>query len=327
MTFDVPVLLIIWRRPALALEVLQVVKQVAPSRIFLASDGWRNQEEKQKVQTTRELAISNIDWDCQIQTRFLEINQGCEKGPSQAISWFFKHVESGIILEDDCIPHIDFFFYCRELLDRYQDDQRIWCISGDNFQDGLVRGDSSYYFSRYNHGWGWATWKRCWKHYSNHLEYWEILKNNHSLQSAIFDNSLERDYFLKIWRDLFSLDDLQAWDYRWSLVVLLNNGLSILPNRNLVRNIGHDLDATHTFDPSISIDECKLDWPLIHPQFVCRDYDADTYSFDHHFGGIRIKQMSQWHNSFIFGVRALLKKSLKLCLNSFKSFATIFRAV
>lgn len=113
-----------------------------------------------KVAATRAVIETEIDWPCQIERLYSDVNQGCRLGVSRAMTCFFDQVEEGIILEDDCVPYPDFFTYCTTLLKHYRDDQRVWRISGNNFQKGQWRGDGSYYFSRYNHCWGWASWRR-----------------------------------------------------------------------------------------------------------------------------------------------------------------------
>ena len=118
MSFDVPVLLLTWRRPDTTRQVLDALRAVAPTKLYVASDGPRNQAEAKAVQATRDLISEHIDWSCQIKTRFCAENQGCQLGVSSAITWFFEHEEAGIVLEDDCVPHPDFFVYCRELLER-----------------------------------------------------------------------------------------------------------------------------------------------------------------------------------------------------------------
>ena len=136
MSFDVPVLLLTWRRPDTTRQVLDALRPVLPSKLYVASDGPRNEAEAKAVQATRDLVGELVDWPCQLRTRFRPENQGCQLGVSSAITWFFEQEESGIVLEDDCVPHQDFFPYCCELLERYRHDTRIWCISGDNYQDG-----------------------------------------------------------------------------------------------------------------------------------------------------------------------------------------------
>ena len=288
MSFDIPVLLLTWRRPKSTGQVIEAIRPVAPSRLYVASDGPRHELEADAVEATRALIAQLVDWPCQIKTRYSEMNQGCQLGVSSAITWFFEHEEAGIVLEDDCIPHPDFFPYCRELLMRYREDTRIWCISGDNFQAGVWRGAGSYYFSHYNHCWGWATWRRCWKHYASHAPVWEQLKAAPSLQQAIFEDPLERRYWMSIWDKLFVDGTPDSWAYRWSLVCMANMGLTALPNQNLVTNIGFGEDATHTAGQQTAVAAWGLS-DLCHPELICRNAHADAYTFDHHFGGYLLR--------------------------------------
>ena len=128
-------------------------------------------DDHQRVEEVHKIT-NCVDWNCQVKTLFRENNLGCKLAVEQAITWFFEHEENGIILEDDCLPNIDFFLFCEELLQKYQDDDRVFAITGDNFQKGRQYGNASYYFSKYVHVWGWATWRRAWKYYDNDLSFW-----------------------------------------------------------------------------------------------------------------------------------------------------------
>ncbi|MCP9820629.1 glycosyltransferase family 2 protein [Synechococcus sp. Cruz-9H2] len=241
------------------------------------------------MSATRDLIVGSIDWPCEVKMLYSEMNQGCRVGVNRAISWFFEHVEEGIILEDDCVPHPDFFPYCAELLERYRDDQRIWCISGNNFQDGQWRGDGSYYFGRIPLIWGWASWRRCWQHYDVDLQRWPALRDS-GLLETIFEDPLERQFWRDIWEHLCSEGVPDTWDYQWTLTCLRNGGLTSLPNRNLVSNVGFGADATHTTverDPTAIAEGLG---ELVHPSFVLRDAAADRYTFDHHFGGASMRR-------------------------------------
>jgi hypothetical protein len=212
------------------------------------------------------------------------VNQGCRLGVSRAISWFFEQVEEGIILEDDCVPHPDFFPYCTTLLERYRHDTRVWCISGNNFQNGQWRGDGSYYFSRYNHCWGWASWRRCWQHYDAELSHWPALRES-GLLFRIFEDPVEGRYWSGIWQQLVDEGKPDTWDYQWTFTCLANGGLSALPNCNLVSNVGFGEDATHTTKkviPTSIVEGIDLSR---HPSFLLRDSAADRYTFDEVFGG------------------------------------------
>lgn len=290
--FDTPLLLIIWRRPDALRQLIQAIRQVRPISLFVACDGPRldRPRESDKVAACRLLIENSIDWPCQIKTLYSSVNLGCRLGVSQAIDWFFDNVEEGIILEDDCIPHSDFFYYSAALLKRYRHDTRIWSISGNNFQDGRCRGAASYYFSRYSHCWGWATWRRCWDTYDSTLSEWPAIRDS-SLLCSILVDSAERRYWKKIWNRLYLYGKPNTWDYQWTFSCMINNGLTVLPNVNLVDNIGFGLDATHTHQASglprtPGVDGLGLQSiPLVHPDFIVADREADLYTFYHHFKG------------------------------------------
>lgn len=284
-------LLLAWRRPHTLRHVLTAIRPVAPAKIYIACDGPSPDRpgEAEKVAATRIVIDQEIDWPCQIIRRYSEKNQGCRLGVSNAISWFFDNEEEGIILEDDCVPHPDFFSYCSELLARYRDDERVWCISGSNFQDDQWRGDGSYYFSRYNHCWGWASWRRCWKYYDADLNQWPAIRSS-TLLETIFEDPLERSYWSAIWQRLIDEGHPDTWDYQWTFTCLSNGGLTALPNRNLVSNVGFGPDGTHTTvlsDPNLADQGLG---ELIHPRFVLRDSVADRLSFDCHFGGADMRR-------------------------------------
>ena len=300
---DTPLLLIAWRRPHTLKQVIDAIRPSSPTRVYVACAGPNPDRpgEAEKVAMTRALIEKEIDWPCQIERLYSNVNQGCRLGVSRAISWFFEHVEHGIILEDDCVPHPDFFLYCSTLLERYKYDTRIWCISGNNFQDGQWRGDGSYYFSRYNHCWGWASWRRCWQQYDANLITWPVLRDS-GLLNTVFENPDERVYWSRIWQKLVATGKPDTWDYQWTFTCLINGGLTALPNRNLIRNVGFGEDATHTTDGEVKTDVFEGIDPNRHPSLLLRDIEADAYTFNNSFGG-------KWKRFPLSFVR-LLKKSL-----------------
>jgi GT2 family glycosyltransferase len=165
-SLETAILILLFNRPETTIRVFDKISQIKPQRLYIASDGPRKNfdGEKEKVKKVREIA-TRVDWPCEVKTLFRNENLGCKKGVSSAITWFFEQEEQGIILEDDCVPNLDFFTFCESLLDRYAEDERVSVITGNNFQNNKWRGDASYYFSKYNHCWGWASWRRSWKDY------------------------------------------------------------------------------------------------------------------------------------------------------------------
>ena len=318
---DTPLLLIAWRRPHTLRQVIDAIRPVAPTRLFVACDGPNPERpgEAEKVAATRQVIEQEIDWPCQIERLYSDVNQGCRLGVSRAISWFFEHVEEGIILEDDCFPHPDLFSYCTTLLERYRHDTRVWCISGSNFQNGQLRGDGSYYFSRYPHIWGWATWRRCWQHYDAQLSGWPELRDS-ALFPSVVEDALERNYWSAIWQRLVDEGQPDTWDYQWTFTCMANGGLTALPNRNLVRNVGFDADATHTSYAQASPDRAArfvvdstttlrgLEFPLTHPSFLLRHAAADRFEFEHKLGGLDMRRQRRLHRRLINGLRRRLPR-------------------
>ena len=281
--FDTPILIIFWRRGEAVAKVIESLRPLAPSKLFLACDGPRQGEDGEniQVQEARSLVEQLIDWPCLIEKRYSDSNQGCKYGPANAITWFFSHVEEGIILEDDCLPHPSFFPYCQSLLSRYRHDTRVWQISGNNFVEDQAPAGSSYFFSGYTTTWGWATWRRCWHAYDIDMKLWPQIQDSGQLANA-FEGQDELEYWTKIWNRLTQENYPTTWDYQWNFICFANGGLSAIPRHNLVSNIGFGEGATHCLDeddPRASLKSSDLNG-LIHPQLVLRDWSQDRVIFE-----------------------------------------------
>ncbi len=278
-SLKVPVLFLIFNRPDTTQVVFNEIRKAKPKLLFIAADGPRKDHPEDIVlcQKARE-TVDHVDWDCTIMTLFRDENLGCKIGVSSAIDWFFSKVDEGIILEDDCLPDQSFFPFCQELLEKYRDDERIMMISGDNFQFGRNVTNNSYYFSRYFHIWGWATWKRAWKHYDVDIKAWPEIRQNGSLRNILSENKV-----VKYWESIFNSvynGLINTWDYQWVFSCWIQGGLSIIPNQNLVSNIGFDANGTHTHGDSIfsKMPVKNMKFPLVHPNYVIRDCNSDTYT-------------------------------------------------
>ena len=313
MQFKTPILLIIWKRPKATYKLLQVLKKQKPIKIYIACDGPKKNDldNLNKVKITRDLIKREIDWNTSIETLYSEENLGCKYGVSKAISWFFENENEGIILEDDCIPHPDFFEYCEILLEKFREDERIWCISGSNHV-GKKIGNESYFFSRYNHCWGWASWKRCWKHYDPEMSLWPKYFSSKLLKTN-FPNRKEYYYWKSFFSKFYNGGCDSTWDYQWLFCSLINNGLSVIPNTNLVDNIGFDSDATHTKigKSPIKLNNLKAGksgiLPIIHPEFIVRSELAD-----------RIVEIKNFSGPYFLTIK-WSKKYLKKIINKFFS--------
>lgn len=295
---NTPVLLICFNRADHVRRLLASIREVQPAQLYIAQDGPRSNREDDvsKIQSVRDVIADMVDWPCNLQTLYQDHNLGCGRGPATAISWFFENVEQGVVLEDDCVPYYDFFPYCEELLTRYKDDNRIGFIGGCNYQDGQKRGDGSYYFSMGHHGtWGWASWRRVWNQFVYNLD--NITEKEFS---AIIRYYGREPRFVAYWEDIFArvkIDRMNdsAWDYQFYFSCWKHHQLAIMPNVNLVSNIGDGIDATHTGVASPMLyAKTEPILPLSHPRVVKQDVRADMYfhrtyiqSYDYGWEGLK----------------------------------------
>ena len=224
-------------------QVFARIRQARPTRLYLAADGPRRgrADDQAKTEAVRRFLTGAVDWDCELRTLFRDENVGFRPAIQDAITWLFENEEMGIILEDDTLPDPSFFPYAEEMLLRYRDDPRVMQVSGNCYLKvtGLAE---SYFFSKYPHTWGWASWRDSWAEYSLDLSDSEVVLEQ---MDDLFWTGEEK----KFWQRLFGTGltgKLDSWDYFWILSIWRKRGLSAFPTANLVKNIGFDSDAVNT---------------------------------------------------------------------------------
>jgi hypothetical protein len=244
---EVPVLVLGFNRPNLTRSLIQCLSEVRPNRIYFAVDGPRtgNIQDVQLVAEVKSIALE-IDWPCEIHTLFREQNLGLKNAVIEAIDWIFQSEEQAIILEDDCHPRADFFEFCAESLKRYEYDERVMQISGNCFVPISDQNCHRYYFSTINDIWGWATWKRAWMRFERDIPDLDSIELEGKL-SRYFNNKQICSWFKRYIREAGS-NDSQVWSTQWTLTLINNMGLTIVPQTNLVENVGFTTDATHYTD-------------------------------------------------------------------------------
>jgi hypothetical protein len=282
-----PVLLTVFNRPQETEKMIEALKEAKPSKIFVSADGPRpdRPDDLELCQKVRSLVIENIDWDAEVITDYADTNLGLRKRMSSAISWALSQVDRIIILEDDCVPDVSFFRFCTELLEKYSTDRRIGSITGDNFQTNDFHCTDDYYFSRYPHIWGWATWKRAWDYYDVGMQDWCEIRNTDWLHQ-LFPEKLEAEYWKCIFDDTFS-GKINTWDYQWVYTCWQNNMLTITPRVNLVKNIGTGTSATNTCVSEQNKHNRavgRMKFPLRHPHQITPRVEADKYVQKEVFG-------------------------------------------
>jgi hypothetical protein len=292
MTLSTPIAFLIFNRPDLTEIVFQAIRRAKPKQLFVIADGPRNADEE-KLCAKSKAIIDQVDWDCEVIKNYSEVNLGCRDRVSSGIDWVFSQVEEAIILEDDCLPSEFFFDFCETMLDCYRDDRRIMMISGDNFQvyrEQLPAShEYSYYFSKYVHVWGWATWRRAWEFYDVNMSSWPFFQEE-NLTHSISEDPVE----ILFWQDIFervAAGEIDTWDYQWVYTCFHQSGMSIMPTVNLISNIGFRADATHTLAESPWANlGVGIIGEIEHPTFTVRDRDSDLYTFEKVFGGESLRE-------------------------------------
>ncbi len=273
---NTPILFLVFNRPGTTRQVFDQIRKAKPQRLYIAADGYRSPEEKAVCEQVREIVLT-VDWDCEVQTLFRDDNLGCGLAISQAVTWFFENEPEGIVLEDDCLPADSFFGFCSAMLERYRDDDRIGHISGGNYQKGIVRGDGSYYFSALTNVWGWAGWRRVWKDYDVNISSLPLFEKLDYIWRMPSHGSY-KDYWIRNFHIFYNLR-VNSWDFQYAYLNLVNNRLSVIPNVNMISNIGCSENATHYVPnhPFANLPTEEI-YEIIHPSFMIADTTADLHT-------------------------------------------------
>jgi len=301
-----PVAFIIFNRPETTKRVFAEIAKARPPKLLVIADGPRasHPDDAKKCAAVRAI-IDGVNWDCDVLKNYSDVNLGCKRRVSSGLDWVFDTVEEAIILEDDCLPHPTFFRFCEEMLEKYRDDKRIAMISGDNFQFGRKRTEYSYYFSRYTHIWGWASWRRAWDNYDVDMKLWPEISDGGWLKDLLGD---KRSVWY--WKYIFETvykGKINTWDYQWTFACWIQSALTVLPNVNLVSNIGFDSEALHTTEKN-NLSNLKTEpitFPISHPSYILRDTMADYITEKTAFSGRPLLKIG------IIKLKQIIKGALK----------------
>lgn len=300
--FDVPVLFLLFNRPLHARRVLDCIRLVKPSVLYVAVDGPRlgRKDDQENVQQCIDL-LNEIDWPCTVKKLFREYNLGCKRAVSSAIDWFFNQVDYGIILEDDCLPDPSFFEFCKIILIKYENNYEVMHIGGSNVYKKAVWSDDTYFFSIIPHIWGWATWRRAWMLYDVDMKDYPQFRSSFGIEKMVtYTPSIG---YWKVAFDNTYKSVIDTWDYQWVYAVWKNRGLCVIPNQNLITNIGFDGTGTHTLEktevanvPTVSI----IPHRIKHPLLVEVNKAAVIYAFR------KLYQLPSWFQNKIHGLKRRL---------------------
>ncbi|GAB3544070.1 nucleotide-diphospho-sugar transferase [Spirosoma fluminis] len=247
--FTTPVLLLMFNRPSITQQTFNRIRQIQPRHLFVAADGPRPNQpaDAELCQKTRAIIETQIDWDCELQTLFRTENRSCGRGPAEAITWFFTHVDAGIVLEDDCLPELSFFGFCQQLLERYAADPRVYMITGTNAMKRWFPSRQSYFFSYMGHSLGWASWRRAWQAFDYELNGADTLPVQNQIRTTLA-NDQHANHYVAQFMTYQKTQPSDVWDFQWLFSRWANGGCTIVPSVNLISNIGFTAEATHSFN-------------------------------------------------------------------------------
>ncbi len=271
-----PVLFMVFNRPELTRASFETIRRAGPPRLYVAADGPRDDRpDDEALCREARAAATAVDWPCKVHTLFRKRNLGCKEACASAVAWFFSREPEGVVIEDDCVPHQDFFPYCDELLERYRHTPEVMFIGGSNYQYGKKRGTASYYFSLYPHIWGWAGWKRTWDGYDIAMRglerYIKTRMRGHVGHDGAYRAMMRK--FMLVERGVDN-----TWDFQLVYSLWKRQGLCIIPNVNLVGNVGNVPESAHPWRPDIAHLRPVEGLPVLaHPETVVRDKEADDF--------------------------------------------------
>ena len=281
--FDIPIVLILFRRFDTLGRIIERIKQVNPKKIYLLSDQGRNEEEIRQVQKVRDYVTEHIDWECEVIKNYAKENRGVYGNIALGAKWVFERETCAIFLEDDNLPEVTFFDYCKQMLERYKDDNRILWVCGTNYLEDYVPEDnSSYMFTKQLLPCGWASWSdKFLKYYDFNLETF-----NETNKTRVRESFLDKRLYSQVvdWVQMEKDRSLQqtryfSWDYHMAWSVRENSMYGISPAQNQIKNIGVDLLSEHggsSFQKEMTRRFCGMDsiplrYPMKHPETVLPD--------------------------------------------------------
>ena len=287
-TFDIPILLIAFNRPETTCHVLEQIRKIKPSKLYIFSDAARaeNQEEAELVDLCRHLySDSQINWLCQIERWYPETNMGKAIGVSSAISWAFETSDRLIILEDDCLPSQSFFKFCKVMLEKYELNDQIMHISGTRWTTDHKLVQRDHFFSRIGDTWGWATWKRAWNKYDFWMEHFPEMKHQKQIEK-LFGDAEVAEYWHKKLDSAYQEQKKADWSQQWQYTLFQHKGLSAVPSVNLISNIGIRKDDPLPAKDSYPFHEAKV-WIDLKSD---SNFAVDNSYEKHHLKRISVKK-------------------------------------
>lgn len=282
---DVAVLCIFFARPEQFEKCFEQVRKARPRVLLLWQDGPREgrPDDVENIMKCRKIA-ENIDWECEVHRNYHEKNMGCDPSTFYSHKWAFSIVDKCIVLEDDLVASESFFPFCKELLDKYENDQRIDRICG-TVLPGQYDVPNDYLFATFGNSWGWATWKRVADRWEEEYQFMDdeyAIKCMRGLQKDLEPHLGWEQRCLK-----YKAMGVPYWEFIIGAETLLNGGYIVYPRVNMISNVGISDNSTHApgqlselpkkVQKYFNTKTYDLEFPLKHPKYIIADtayYDA-----------------------------------------------------
>jgi len=248
--FDIPIVFFFHTRIDFIKKSLVQIKLINPKKIFLISDGGKNEAEKRICDKNIKFVLSQLDLKkIKIFKLFSNSNLGTKSRVISGLNYVFNKVPNAVILEDDCLANKSFFTFSKFILNNHSTNRDIYAVTGQSFQK--FNNNDSYYYSKYSHCWGWGTWANRWEKFDKKMSFWPKWKKSKDWKT-LFDNELEKKFWEYIY-DKTYFNQIKSWNYMWQAYVWMHNGLIATPYKNLVQNIGFGEDSTNTKDKNSNL--------------------------------------------------------------------------
>lgn len=283
---DISVLILFFNRPQQLSQVFEQVRKARPSRLFLYQDGARSERDAPGIEACRKI-VSQIDWECDVHHNYQQVNAGCDPSNYNAQKWAFSLSDKCIIFEDDSIPSVSFFRFCKEMLDKYEHDTRISMIAGFNPEEITPDVPYDYFFTTTFSIWGWASWRRVIDQWDEHYTFLDDTFNMQQLRGLIKERKFRSDFLFMCQRH--REHQKAYYETIFHASILFGSGLSIVPTRNMINNLGATADSTH-FVGSVhtmpkgyrrifTMKRHEVEFPLKHPRYVIENlaYKKSVY--------------------------------------------------
>lgn len=292
-----PVLVVVFNRPEVTRAMIDSLREVKPDQLFVAADGPRpNHPEDVGLCARTRQALDNIDWPCQLEVLAHDHNCGLQKSMVTAIDWFLSHVDEGVILEEDCLVHPDFFSFAAIMLERYRTTAEVMAVTSVNIDATVDHGPSSYFFASGGHIWGWATWRRAWEGFDPVLAQWPRVQDSFGPGTPPLHRALGSKFASA------HAGTKRTWARAWHFTVARQQGLVVVPSVNMVHNIGLAKGATHTTSTRHRLAHLRahgLPWPLVHPGDLVADVRYDAALARYHRWGLGRRLRERWRRVWV----------------------------